>query len=308
MPGGPLDLTNVKVSNTFPRLIQISAGSFYDGLGDPVTFPAGPTGPAGASLSNLYPSGGSPTIIPGSVTINSVSDVVDSYEYFDSNYTGVYLQSNLPNISSGDSFYIGLFEYGGGLIYYAKIYYSSGPYIELYDQLNIIASGNYTANDYFSIYLDGYNVNYRIGNNTYTTSQSVNNLFACTILSGGFSGAPVNFSNVNYYPTGKKGNSGIYTTQEISTASASIGFYINYYGVTYTGGICTINLPIGAVPVDEGKIVIIADEVGGISSYGRGILIQGSGGQLINGNSSVLMKIERMSLTLLFRNNSWKTI
>jgi hypothetical protein len=59
---------------------------------------------------------------------------------------------------------------------------------------------------------------------------------------------------------------------------------------------------------DEGRTITIADEVGGISYINRGILVQGTGGQLINGNTSVLMKIERMSLTFLYRNSSWKTI
>jgi hypothetical protein len=72
-------------------------------------------------------------------------------------------------------------------------------------------------------------------------------------------------------------------------------------------GICTVTLPLGTT-ADEGKFISIADEVGGISYNNRGILVQGSSGQLINGNSSVLMKIERMSLSFLYRNSSWKTI
>jgi hypothetical protein len=60
--------------------------------------------------------------------------------------------------------------------------------------------------------------------------------------------------------------------------------------------------------LDKGKSITVADEVGGISSYGRGIFVTGSGGQTINGESSILMKINRMSLTFLFNGNSWKTI
>jgi hypothetical protein len=97
-------------------------------------------------------------------------------------------------------------------------------------------------------------------------------------------------------------------TYYISSANYSVTFAYEYYGVTYTGGICTVTLPLGDVATDEGKIIIIADEVGGVSNWNRGILVQGSGGQLINGNSSVLMKLERISLTFLFRNNAWKTI
>jgi hypothetical protein len=99
-----------------------------------------------------------------------------------------------------------------------------------------------------------------------------------------------------------------YQTFFINAATYSPTFSYEYYGVTYTGGICTITLPLGTSTTDDGRFITIADEVGGISYGNRGILVQGSGGQLINGETSVLMRIERMSLTFLFRNNSWKTI
>lgn len=99
-----------------------------------------------------------------------------------------------------------------------------------------------------------------------------------------------------------------YSTTSINTSTASLSFTYEYHGVTYTGGVCTITLPSAASPVDNGKFITIADEVGGISYENRGILVQGSGGQLINGQVSLLMKLERMSLTFIFRNNSWKTI
>ena len=100
----------------------------------------------------------------------------------------------------------------------------------------------------------------------------------------------------------------VYQTAYINTSTYSPTFAYEYYGVTYMGGICTITLPLGVVPDDEGKFINIADEVGGISWANRGILVQGQSGQLINGETSVLMKIERMSLNFMFRNNSWKTI
>lgn len=99
-----------------------------------------------------------------------------------------------------------------------------------------------------------------------------------------------------------------YQTLFINTATYSTTFAYEYYGVTYTGGVCTITLPLGNSPDDDGQFINIADEVGGISYGNRGILVQGSGGQLINGETSVLMKLERMSLNFMFRNNSWKTI
>jgi len=98
------------------------------------------------------------------------------------------------------------------------------------------------------------------------------------------------------------------TTGVITTATYSANFLYEYYGVTYMGGICEVTLPVGTAPDDEGKFISIADEVGGISKYNRGILVKGSAGQLINGVADVLMKLERMSLTFMFRNSSWKTI
>lgn len=99
-----------------------------------------------------------------------------------------------------------------------------------------------------------------------------------------------------------------YMTDEIDAASANLNFAYEYYAVIYTGGLCTLTLPPASSPFDDGKFINIADEIGGISKYGRGILVQGSGGQLINGQTSVLMKLNRMSLCFMFRNSSWKTI
>jgi hypothetical protein len=99
-----------------------------------------------------------------------------------------------------------------------------------------------------------------------------------------------------------------YLTSEITTSGATVSFTYQYYGIGYTGGVCTITLPLGSVPDDEGLFINIADEVGGISWGNRGILVQGQSGQLINGESSVLMKIDKMSLNFMFRNNGWKTI
>jgi hypothetical protein len=108
-------------------------------------------------------------------------------------------------------------------------------------------------------------------------------------------------------PTGATGINQILTS-DIITSTSSLSFTYQYYGVTYTGGICTITLPLGSSPADDGRFLNIADEAGNISWENRGILVQGQGGQLINGQTSVLMKINYMSLDFMFRNNSWKTI
>jgi hypothetical protein len=103
-------------------------------------------------------------------------------------------------------------------------------------------------------------------------------------------------------------NSIPYTTTEINVATFSTDFEYEYYGVIYTGGICEVFLPLGTASVDNGKYITIADEVGGISTFNRGIKVYGSATQSINGHSDVTMKINNMSLTFLFRNGNWKTI
>jgi hypothetical protein len=108
--------------------------------------------------------------------------------------------------------------------------------------------------------------------------------------------------------TGPTGPANIYTTTEINSASFSTGFEYVYYGVIYTSGICTVYLPAAISPNDDGKFITITDEVGGISSFSRGINVMGSGTQSINGYSGILMKVNNMSLTFMFRNNNWKTI
>jgi hypothetical protein len=99
-----------------------------------------------------------------------------------------------------------------------------------------------------------------------------------------------------------------YTTTGINSASFSTDFEYEYYGVIYTGGICEVYLPLGTASLDNGKIITIADEVGNISYGNRGIKVIPSGTQSINGYSDILMKINNMSLTFLFRNGLWKTI
>lgn len=99
-----------------------------------------------------------------------------------------------------------------------------------------------------------------------------------------------------------------YSTTEVNTSNMMATFVYEYYGVSYTDGICTVTLPFGYSPDNDGKIIIIADEVGGISLEDRGILVQGSGGQLINGNPSLLLKSDYISMSFLYRNGKWKTL
>lgn len=98
-----------------------------------------------------------------------------------------------------------------------------------------------------------------------------------------------------------------YRTTEINSSTYSLTFDYDYYSVIYTSGICQLYLPSADV-TKNGKVIILADEVGGISYYNRGIQVFANGTQSINGYSDILMKINYMSLTFLYRNGNWKTI
>lgn len=97
-------------------------------------------------------------------------------------------------------------------------------------------------------------------------------------------------------------------TFEISGSSASVTFNFGYYGVTNTSGICTITLPTGVSPGDDGRSMIVKDESGTISGLGRGINVNGSGGQDIDGTGSYSMTSDYEKLTLVFRNSAWFTV
>jgi hypothetical protein len=99
-----------------------------------------------------------------------------------------------------------------------------------------------------------------------------------------------------------------YVTSYIGESTYATSFTYNYYGVIYTSGPVDITLPAAQSPNDDGKNITIADERGGISSYGRGINVSAIDGNFINGNTSISMKINWMSLTFIFRNDAWKTI
>lgn len=98
-----------------------------------------------------------------------------------------------------------------------------------------------------------------------------------------------------------------YRTTQVASSTYSLTFDYDYYGVVYNSGICQLYLPEGSSS-NNGKIIIVSDEVGSISIYNRGIQVFGYGTQSINGYSDILMKINNMSLTFIFRNGNWKTI
>jgi hypothetical protein len=113
----------------------------------------------------------------------------------------------------------------------------------------------------------------------------------------------------NYYwiqPT--VANTVILTTLGISSATYSLTFNYEYYGISYSSGTCGLTLPLGVTPDDNGKFINVADESGKISYNNRSIYVFGQSGQMINGYPYVIMQIDWMSLNFMFRNGNWKTI
>lgn len=254
----PLDLTDLKVSDTFPRLVQTDGnGGYYDGLGNLLDFP--PTS-GYLDIWEWNSASTSGKIISDNGYLGSGETVLQISKTADS---GTGYDSYISSINIGS---VILLSTPGGVYSYTVVSHPTG------------------VGSYFNISVSPLQIS------TPNYSPDINSRIYTSFI-----------------PKGDSGNAKYHTTY-INTATHSATFVYDYYGVTYTGGICTVTLPSGTISTDEGRLITIADEVGNISYANRGILVQGTGGQLINGESSVLMKIDRMSLTFMFRNNYWKTI
>lgn len=107
-------------------------------------------------------------------------------------------------------------------------------------------------------------------------------------------------------PYGPQGPVGAFS-QNVNFVDSHLywGNFNTYYGVIYTAGTVLFALPGGISPIDDGKMVTITDEVGGINSTGRGIYISSDVGQLINGMTTMTMKVDNMSITFIFRDSAW---
>jgi len=98
-------------------------------------------------------------------------------------------------------------------------------------------------------------------------------------------------------PVGPSGR--VYTTTSITSSTGNITTSYNYYGVNYAGEV-TLSLP-DPTSID-GYTATIKDESGNSSVYN--IILSPTVG-LIDGNSSVLITRDYMSLSLVARNNNW---
>ena len=111
----------------------------------------------------------------------------------------------------------------------------------------------------------------------------------------------------NQGPQGFQGVTGpvsLMTAIEVNSG-AFFGTFDNYYGIVYTSGDVIFTLPVGSSPVDDGRMLTVTDETGSVSGVSIGVYLSSNIGQLINGETQLIMKMDYMSITLMFRNNSW---
>ena len=362
MPG-PLDFTNVKVSDTFPRLVQTNGpGGYFDGLGDPLTFPptggsgptgpTGPIGPTGEGITGVTgPTGNSATLDVwtwGSVTTSG--KILTSNGFLGSNETSVQI-SEVSAASPTPVNYTGFFSSisTGSILILEYLGYSftyqinsvptdQGLYFDFsVTPLVVPATFQPTVGEVIGVNFLPIGV---IGPTGGTGSPGSTGATGATGPPGSASMTGATGPPGTTGPTGTTGDTGptgptgatgptgttgpightgatgvpefyyqqtrpspdplnvgarwidndngieyvwvwdgvqylwmqptqlgnvTYQASSINTSSYSPTFSYEYYGVIYMGGICTITLPLGTVPDDEGRFINIADEVGGIS-------------------------------------------
>lgn len=260
------NLTGATVSSTYGRLVQVVHGTtdtYYDGFGNLLDLglgtasigPAGPTGPAGTSISWMGP--WDPMMM-----------------YFENDVVG----------------------YNGSSYICVSAPAGSAPYADPQTDASswdLLAEGQYAP---FYFQPDRPSIDPTVEGSRWVDSDTGKEYVWIFDGSGYVWMQPTQLTSMKN------------STNEINSATYSAIFGFNYYGVIYMGGTCEVALPVGSSPEDDGKFITIADEVGGVSKYNRGIRVKGTAGQLINGHQDVLMKLERMSLTFMYRNSSWKTI
>ena len=93
-----------------------------------------------------------------------------------------------------------------------------------------------------------------------------------------------------------------FPTATVSASTYTVQDTDYYIGVNYSG-IVTITLPSGSA----GKIFVVKDESGNASNPSNYIMIQGTGGDLVDGSAYTMIDTNYGSLTFIYR-NGWRTI
>ena len=194
----------------------------------------GPTGPAGPAFTELIPI--NDAIIDSSTSFSLLAGAfsttnVQSFESFD-NSQGLYLQATIPMVY-GDVTGIDLGIFGTNYSYYIEMSQQSfdvhnpiGDY-SFYDNNGLILSATYSEDFRFSLYSDGDDVYYSVNGiavaaSTYSSDSYYLYAFPTNTLLNTYT-----FSNVLYYPTGKRGlGDRYYATSSTFLAIPEIGYVV----------------------------------------------------------------------------------
>jgi len=164
-------------------------------------------------------------IDPVSFTLTNLGDEVGTVEYVGVTQS-MYGQARVPDVGDGNtvgfglvgsigySFYMSLTNVGGTLSWYY------GP-----DLATAEASGTYVANDLFSVYLDKQTVIFKQnGQDLYSvpTPYTAPSYRLSISLADAPTPTPITFTNVLFYPSGARGNSGTPYTLAVVEGDADV--------------------------------------------------------------------------------------
>jgi hypothetical protein len=104
-------------------------------------------------------------------------------------------------------------------------------------------------------------------------------------------------------------NQYINTGNVVSVSSSYNATMYDYYiGVNSNGsGNVTVTMPLGST-LNPGKLYFIKDESGRASIQGYRPIIQMSGGDLIDGNASVVMALNNIALQIMWTGTRWSIV
>lgn len=97
---------------------------------------------------------------------------------------------------------------------------------------------------------------------------------------------------------------GQYFTHAVTTSSYNVSTTDTYVGINFAGAV-TINLPAGSSVV-QGKFYFFKDE-SGVSSVNN-VTINANGADTIDGQSSIILALNYINITLMWNTNHWSII
>jgi len=121
----------------------------------------------------------------------------------------------------------------------------------------------------------------------------------------------INTTSINLLTNSSIGviNQYINTGNVVSVSNSyNVTMYDYYIGVNSNGsGNVTVTMPLGST-LQNGKLYFIKDESGRASIQGYRPIIQMSGGDLLDGNTSVTMALNNIALQIIWTGTRWSIV